>query len=91
MSPEELRDHLWKLPPDERVAMLILSCVELDSNALAQTLNIVGVAGVMGQRLAPHHRSVLAGNLRLAAHRLEQDRVPRATFEANGALRRAII
>jgi hypothetical protein len=91
MSPEELREHLWKLPPDERAAMLILSCVELDENALAQTLNVVGVASVMGQHLAPHHRSVLAGNLRLAAHRLEQDRFPRATFEVNGHARRAII
>ena len=91
MSPEELRDHLWKLPPDERVAMLILSCVELDSNALAAVLNIVGTASVMGQRLAPHQRSVLVGNLRLCAHRLKQDRFPRATFEANGTVRRAII
>ena len=58
---------------------------------LAAVLNIVGTASVMGQRLAPHHRSVLAGNMRLAAHRLEQDRVPRQTFEANGNVRRAII
>jgi hypothetical protein len=36
MSPEELREHLWKLPPDERCAMLILSCVELDQNALGR-------------------------------------------------------
>ena len=85
MSPEELREHLWKLPPDERCAMLILSCVELDQNALGGVLNVVGVASLMGQRLAPHQRSVLAGNMRLAAHRLEQDRFPRQTFEANGA------
>jgi hypothetical protein len=91
MSPEELREHLWKLPPDERCAMLILSCVELDQNALGAVLNIVGVASVMGQRLAPHHRSVLAGNLRLAAHRLEQDRFPRTVIEVNGHVRRAII
>jgi hypothetical protein len=91
MSPEELREHLWKLPPDERAAMLILSVVELDQNALGAVLNIVGVASVMGARLAPHQRSVLAGNLRLNAHKLERDRFPRATFAANGNVRRAII
>jgi hypothetical protein len=32
----------------------------------------------------------LAGNLRLAAHRLEQDRVPRQTFEAHGARREIV-
>jgi hypothetical protein len=78
------------LPADERVAMLILSCVELDSNALAQTLNVVGVAGVMGQHLGPRERSVLAGNMRLNAHRLEQDRVTHQV-EVNGNVRRAII
>jgi hypothetical protein len=91
MSTEELRDHLWKLRPDERRAMLIMSCAELDSNALGAVLNIVGTASLMGQRLALHQRSMLAGNLRLAAHRLEQDRSPRQTFEANGNVRRAII
>jgi hypothetical protein len=89
MSPEQLRDHLWKLPPDERVAMLALSCVELDQNALGAVLNIVGTAAAMGQHLAPQHRNVLAGNMRLAAHRLEQDRFPRQTFAANGNVRRA--
>ena len=87
---EALREKLWLLPPDERCAMLILSCVELDQNALGAVLNIVGVASVMGQRLAPHHRSVLAGNLRLTAHRLEQDRFPRVVIESNGRERRAI-
>ena len=91
MSPEELRTKLWRLPADERTAMLLLSIVEIDKDALAAVLNIVGVAEVMGQRLAPHHQSVLAGRHRLAAHRLEQDRFPRATFEANGSVRRAII
>jgi hypothetical protein len=52
-------------------------------------LNIVRTASAMGQRLAPHHRSVLAGNMRLAAHRLEQDRIPNTTIEANDV--RAII
>jgi hypothetical protein len=91
MSPDELRDHLWKLPPDERTAMLILSLVELDPNARGAVLNIVGTASVMGQRFAPHHRSVLAGNMRLAAYRLEQGRFPRQTFAANGNVRRATI
>jgi hypothetical protein len=90
MSPEELRDHLWKLPADERTAMLVLSLVELDSNALGAVLNIVGTASIMGQRLRVDQRSVLAGSLRLAAHCLEQDRFPRSTFEANGNVRRAI-
>lgn len=83
MSPEELRNQLWQLPPDERLAMLVLSCVELDKNALGGVLNIVKAASAMGQMLAPHQRSVLAGNLRLAAHRLEQDRFPRTVFETS--------
>ncbi|MGA7739873.1 MAG: hypothetical protein WCB22_31265 [Pseudolabrys sp.] len=72
MSPEELREQLWKLSPDERVAMLIFSCVESDPGALGAVLNIVTTVSAMGQRLSPHHRNVLVGNLRLAAHRLER-------------------
>ena len=89
MSPDKLREHLWKLPPDERLAMLIMSCVEIDQNALGAVLNIVRAASAMGQRLAPHHRNVLAGNMRLAAHRLKQDRIPHTTIEASDV--RAII
>jgi hypothetical protein len=91
VSLEDLRTELWRLPADERCAMLILSVTELDQDALAAVLNIIGVAEKKGQRLAPHHQSVLAGRHRLAAHRLEQDRIPRTTVEVNGNVRRAII
>jgi hypothetical protein len=83
MSPEELRDHLWKLPPGERAAMLVLSCVEADPNAVGAALNIVGAVSAMGKRLAPYQRAVLAGNLRLTAARLE--RYPRQEIEVNFA------
>jgi hypothetical protein len=67
-------------------------CSRRDQDALAAPLNLIGVAEKMGQRLPPHCQSVLAGRLhRLAAHRLEQDRVPRTTVEVNGNVRRAII
>ena len=76
MSPETLRDELWRLKPDERAAMLILSLVEQDKDALAAVLNLVGTASVLGQRLAPHLRDVIAGNFRLQTARLERDRFP---------------
>ena len=89
MSPSELRKHLWKLPAAERYSMLMLTCAELDPNAIGAVLNIIEVEEKMGQQLAPHHQSILAGRHRLAAHRYEH-RQPRTTFEANGT-RRAIV
>jgi hypothetical protein len=44
VSLEDLRTELWRLPADERCAMLILSVTELDQDALAAVLNIIGVA-----------------------------------------------
>jgi hypothetical protein len=64
---EALREKLWLLPPDERCAMLILSVTELDQDALAAPLNLIGVVEKMGQQLPPHCQSVLAGRHRLAA------------------------
>jgi hypothetical protein len=84
MSPEELRIELWRLPVSDRMAMLVLSCIEDDPGALGGVLNIVRkVVSAMGKRLAPHQRAVLAGNLRLTAARLE--RYPRQEIEVNFA------
>ena len=89
MSPDKLREHLWKLPAAERLSMLMGTCAELVPNALGAVLSIIEVEEKMGQQLAPHHQSILAGRHRLAAHRYQQ-RQPRTTFEANGT-RRAIV
>ena len=90
MSPSELRKHLWRLPASERCAMLTLSLVEEDPSSPAAELGLIRAAFKMGMRHVPHVRNMLAGNMRLNAHRLEQDRVPNATsIEANDV--RAII
>ena len=38
MSLEDLRTELWRLPADERCAMLILSVTELDQDALISSV-----------------------------------------------------
>jgi hypothetical protein len=80
MSPDKLRSELWRLPAAERYSMLMLTCAELDPNALGAVLNIIEVEEKLGQQLAPHHQSVLAGRHRLAAHRYEH-RHPHTTIE----------
>ena len=43
MSPEKLREHLWKLPAAERLSMLMGTCAELVPNALGAVLSIIEV------------------------------------------------
>jgi hypothetical protein len=77
---EQLCAGLWRLPADERCALLILSCAELDSDALAVPLNLVGVASIMGEKLREDQRKALAKNMRQKIARLER-RFSRPEFE----------
>jgi hypothetical protein len=77
MQPENMRTidiTLRDMPLDDRIASLIISCVEYRPDAVGAVISLIATIGVMTRRLSQTNQIMLAELLRDCADHVEHRR-----------------
>lgn len=69
MSPEQLRRLLKEFPPEERIALLLDSFIEIDDTTFSPFTGMVAAIMTLAKRMPAHQQQVIGELLYRAADR----------------------